>query len=165
MSKAVYICPKCGNDWYYDDTVASPTCNKCYSAMLITDIDLSEHVSKTYNTETARKYKSWEFENYVLPHGKFDPIVGADLLYTIGRLNDSEYSNIKLQKQIVETQHKAQSTYNNMSNNVPKCPTCGSNNLQKISAANKVGSVALFGIFAAGHVNKTWKCLNCGSKF
>ena len=46
-----------------------------------------------------------------------------------------------------------------------KCPICGSTNLKKISAANKVGSVALFGLLAAGHVSKTWKCENCGSKF
>ena len=48
---------------------------------------------------------------------------------------------------------------------LPKCPICGSTNLKKISAANKVGSVALFGLLAAGRVSKTWKCENCGSKF
>ena len=46
--------------------------------------------------------------------------------------------------------------------NIPKCPTCGSTNIQKISASSKVGKVVLFGIFAAGAVSKTFKCKNCG---
>ncbi len=47
----------------------------------------------------------------------------------------------------------------------PKCPTCGSPNIHKISVANKIGSAALFGVFSIGHVGKTYKCDNCGSEF
>ncbi len=46
-----------------------------------------------------------------------------------------------------------------------KCPYCGSNNCKKISSASKIGKVALFGIFAAGTVSKTWHCNTCGSNF
>lgn len=46
-----------------------------------------------------------------------------------------------------------------------KCPYCGSTNTKKISTASKVGSVALFGIFAAGKVSKEWHCNNCKSDF
>jgi hypothetical protein len=46
--------------------------------------------------------------------------------------------------------------------NTPKCPTCGSINIQKISGASKVAKVALFGIFAVGAVGKTFKCNKCG---
>lgn len=49
--------------------------------------------------------------------------------------------------------------------NIPKCPICGSTNLSKITATQKVGKVALFGLFAVGDMSKTWKCNNCGSKF
>ena len=48
---------------------------------------------------------------------------------------------------------------------VPKCPTCGSPNLSKISATKKVAKIAAFGIFGMGDNGKTWKCNNCGSKF
>lgn len=48
---------------------------------------------------------------------------------------------------------------------IPKCPICQSTNIHKISATNKVGSALMFGIFAAGHVSKTFKCDNCGAKF
>lgn len=49
--------------------------------------------------------------------------------------------------------------------NLPKCTACGSTNLTKISTGSKVGKAAMFGIFAAGEMSKTWKCNNCGVKF
>lgn len=48
--------------------------------------------------------------------------------------------------------------------NVPKCPTCGSTNIHKISAASKAGSVALWGIFSR-KVHKQWHCDNCRSEW
>ena len=49
--------------------------------------------------------------------------------------------------------------------NIPKCPTCGSTNLKKISGLSKAGSVALWGIFAAGRTSKTWHCNNCKAEW
>lgn len=47
---------------------------------------------------------------------------------------------------------------------VPKCPTCGSPKIHKISTASKVASVALVGIFSR-KVHKQWHCDNCGSEW
>ena len=49
--------------------------------------------------------------------------------------------------------------------NIPKCPTCGSTDLSKITATQKAGKAVLFGLFATGDMSKTWKCNKCGSKF
>lgn len=49
--------------------------------------------------------------------------------------------------------------------NVPKCPICNSTKIHKISITNKAASALTFGIFAASHVGKTYKCDICGSKF
>lgn len=49
--------------------------------------------------------------------------------------------------------------------NIPKCPICSSTKIHKISMTNKAASVLTFGIFAAGHVAKTYKCDICGSKW
>lgn len=51
------------------------------------------------------------------------------------------------------------------SENTVTCPFCQSTNCKKISGASKIGKVALFGVFAAGNVSKTWHCNNCGSNF
>jgi len=46
-----------------------------------------------------------------------------------------------------------------------KCPTCGSNNLQRFSPGNKVVKIAAFGVFGLGDVHKIFRCLNCGYKW
>ncbi len=48
--------------------------------------------------------------------------------------------------------------------NVPKCPTCGSTKIKKISGLSKAGSVAMWGIFSR-KVHKQWHCDNCGSEW
>ena len=50
--------------------------------------------------------------------------------------------------------------------NKPKCPTCKSTNLKKISVSTRAVKTSLFGIFGAmDDAGKTYKCNNCGSKF
>ncbi len=48
---------------------------------------------------------------------------------------------------------------------LPKCPICSSTKIKKISMTNKATSVVAFGVLAAGHVSKTYKCETCGAKF
>lgn len=50
-------------------------------------------------------------------------------------------------------------------NPTPHCPSCGSENLSKITLAQKGLKVALLGFFGTGDNGKTWKCNNCGTKF
>ena len=47
---------------------------------------------------------------------------------------------------------------------LPKCPTCGSTNLKKLSFINKAISVGVFGLLS-NKINKTWECKNCKSTF
>ena len=52
----------------------------------------------------------------------------------------------------------------NSNNFTPKCPTCQSTNIKKVSGLSKAGSVALWGIFSQ-KVKKQWHCNGCGSDF
>lgn len=45
--------------------------------------------------------------------------------------------------------------------NKPKCPTCQSTNLKKISSTSKVVNTAVWGIFGTKR-HKTFHCNNCG---
>ncbi len=45
--------------------------------------------------------------------------------------------------------------------NKPKCPTCQSQNLKKISATSKAVNTAVWGIFGTKR-HKTFHCNNCG---
>ena len=47
---------------------------------------------------------------------------------------------------------------------IPKCPTCGSTNIQKISGTKRWLSTGLFGI-ASSDVGKSMVCKNCGYKW
>ncbi len=48
---------------------------------------------------------------------------------------------------------------------VPRCPTCGSTNVRRITGARKAGRVALLGVFAAPKAMKSFECLNCGARW
>lgn len=45
--------------------------------------------------------------------------------------------------------------------NKPKCPTCNSTNLKKVSTTSKVVNTAVFGLFGTKR-HKTFHCNNCG---
>ena len=48
--------------------------------------------------------------------------------------------------------------------NQPKCPTCGSTNIEKISLTKKATGGLLFGIFSSD-VRKQMHCKDCGYKW
>lgn len=45
--------------------------------------------------------------------------------------------------------------------NVPKCPTCGSSNIKRVSGTSKAVSVVMFGLLSQ-KVKKQFRCNNCG---
>lgn len=47
---------------------------------------------------------------------------------------------------------------------VPKCPTCGSSNVEKISTAKKAVGFAAVGVFSS-NFGKTMHCKQCGYKW
>lgn len=50
--------------------------------------------------------------------------------------------------------------------NKPKCPICGSTNINKITLGSRAVKTAVFGIVGTvDDAGKTYKCGNCGSKF
>jgi predicted RNA-binding Zn-ribbon protein involved in translation (DUF1610 family) len=49
--------------------------------------------------------------------------------------------------------------------NAPRCPSCGSGNLQRVKGSEKVASAAMVGVFALGKMGKEWRCQNCGVMF
>lgn len=54
--------------------------------------------------------------------------------------------------------------FRNGGQNMPKCPTCGSLKVEKISTGKKVFGGAMFGLFSSD-VRNTMHCKNCGYKW
>ncbi len=48
--------------------------------------------------------------------------------------------------------------------NVPKCPTCGSTNIKRITTLNRAVSVGTLGLLS-GKIGKNYECLNCKAKW
>jgi hypothetical protein len=47
----------------------------------------------------------------------------------------------------------------------PKCPTCGSPDIERITLASKGIAAAIFGIFSIGYAGKSYACRNCQHKW
>ena len=56
------------------------------------------------------------------------------------------------------------SGYDIHKNNKPKCPTCGSTNIKKISTTSKVLGAAMWGLFSKT-AHSQFQCGNCGYKW
>jgi hypothetical protein len=48
---------------------------------------------------------------------------------------------------------------------IPKCPTCGSENVQRITGGEKVSAAAMIGLFSMGTLTKNYRCNNCLHKW
>ena len=135
-------CPKCNGKYFDDDEY----CSECNIAL----VD-----NKEYN-EILAELQMMTYEE--LEKHKYDKRyrVAYKYNYSHGSISGSSYTS--------KTSMPVKQSINSTSN-IPKCPICQSTNLSKISTTHKAGKIALFGIFGAGDISKTWKCNNCGSKF
>lgn len=75
------------------------------------------------------------------------------------KLKESDPIEFQLKISQFKTQLQQQES-TNQTENIPKCPTCGSTKLSKVPTASKAGSVFLFGLLSQ-KIKKTWHCDNC----
>ena len=139
-----YYCKKCARvvgvwNWQPSDYAR---CETCHVDMISTGIDASKTVG-----EEDRRIREYIAEEIARKNPEYDPALEAER---------KEKDAASLHAMCVA--EAAISRY------VPKCPTCGSPKIHKISTASKVASVALVGIFSR-KVHKQWHCDNCGSEW
>lgn len=103
-------------------------------------------------------------EHYIFPD--IDPVAFIDMPsdqkeeYLKALRNNAELEPSLVAKRIAyEAEQSVKSSV--PSTPKPKCPTCSSTNVHKISAGERVASVGLFGLFSK-KINKTFKCKDCG---
>ena len=71
---------------------------------------------------------------------------------------------VEFQLKMSQFKQQNQQNVSQQPTNVPKCPTCGSTNIKKISGTRRWLGVGLFGI-ASSDVGKTRECNDCGYKW
>ena len=90
------------------------------------------------------------------------------LIDAMQKLRQSDIVEYELKMTQFRTQYEQQQslkqTQVQQSNNRPKCPTCGSTNIQKISATRKAMGAIGFGLFSKT-ARSQYECLDCKYKW
>ena len=137
---SIYFCPWCGK---YN--IASDYCPFCCKQAYLYDYwkEATEAERKEVMERTKDKTvsKSAFSERTIRKAEEFDKEYHA------------EYDE-RLKK--ADAEKEARKQY------VPKCPTCGCPDIEKISASAKAADVALFGLWGSRKRKLQFRCKNCG---
>ena len=125
------------------------------------DYDIADaEVTKEYKEAHNGDYPSLKVTNEMLRekyfYGKLD---GSSNSAAVGKREYSE-SPEGVEEQNQQTRKWMRSQQNG-NVGVPKCPTCGSSNIRKISTGERMVSVGMLGLFSK-KINKSFKCNSCG---
>lgn len=127
------VCPKC--EWVeIEDNIEF--CPHCIFKAKMKQID------DTDKNEIEAYIELYEFQR--------------DIYKTLGEELDNSYVP-STDAEVAQRERE----YREAHSNVPRCPTCSSTQLSKITATSKVVNTALFGIFGTKR-HKTFHCNNCG---
>lgn len=79
-------------------------------------------------------------------------------------VDDSGYPYATLIKKQEQTLGEVSSQSADQANNIPKCPTCGSTNIETINLSTRAAATVLLGV-VSNTARKQMVCKNCGYKF
>lgn len=126
-----------------------------------TKIEIKKQITQTSSIEKTTSYtkkiKCPNCSSFIVETSRECPICGFDGIGSYLLQLERE----KQSKIIDYTHDYGEITLGEKSQNVPKCPTCQSLNIKKISTASKVSSVFMWGLFSQ-KIKKQWHCNNCG---
>lgn len=145
------LCTKCRKPiWVPEDKMCDNKMHECGGKLIPMELPHEDYITLTY---------IWNDRN----SNKTNILVNWDLYNAMVELKKNDIVEYNLKMRQFRTQVNQQKQQ--QESNVPKCPTCNSTDLKKISGLSKAGSVALWGVFAAGRTSKTWHCNKCGAEW
>lgn len=171
MGNAMF-CKKCGKVcWMY----FKKRCNYCGTKMNL----LSEDLKYKYHLYV----EDWGKLSYEEMDSRIESFVIGELinnpLFSLEDYKKQSQNEIQSSKELDEF-HKKQLEEQRLKilnknlktiqkeqdkqNCVPKCPTCGSTNVEKISIGKKAVGGAMFGVLSS-EIRNTMHCNNCGAKW
>lgn len=169
MDEVMY-CEKCG---HVGHIVFSKKCKNCGTKMklLPEELKYKYHIFVEDWAQTSDEEELLRKENFVMGELKDNSLFSMEdyqiqvqkKIKINQRLND--YEKRKLLEQQAKNLARMQKE-NDKQNCIPKCPICGSTNIDKITVGSRAVKTAIFGVVGAvDDAGKTYKCGNCGSKF
>ena len=152
VDNKVIVCPKCARTRYgfkLGDSLYVK-CKYCGAIVCeVTDEDLNE-AFHTYVNSTNEQKEEIKI-NYAKKYGNNQFDINA-----YNKRNEEVSESIR--------QHLSKHNSSTQSQNIPKCPTCGSTNIEKISGSKRWFTTGLFGL-GSSDVGKTMHCKSCGYKW
>lgn len=139
----VRYCPKCGNIEMWQPELV-PVCEYCKSELIATEYILKDVIE---HGDVKPEIRKAIFEKYI----KDNPVYSEE---AVKQREEKEYRN----------RLNMPSSYKAKESNKPKCPTCGSTNIKRITTANRAVSVLTLGILS-GKIGKNYECLDCKAKW
>ncbi len=173
MGKVMY-CERCGRVYYI---ILSKKCDFCKTKMklLPEELKYKYHIFVEDWSQTSDEEEIQRKENFVFGELLNNPIFSLEdyknQVQNQIQLNKEldEYHKKQLEEQRLKILNKNLKTIQkeqDKQNCIPKCPICGSTNVNKISVTSRAVKTAAFGVYGAvDDAGKTYKCGNCGSKF
>lgn len=152
VDNKVTVCPKCaatkfGRKECYPSYIKCEYCGTIVCKVTDEDVDEAFHTYMNSTNEQREEIKI----NYAKKYGNNQFDINA---YNKRKEEISEFIKQHFAKQNASTQSK----------NIPKCPTCGSTNIEKISGTKRWFSTGLFGL-GSSDAGKTMHCKSCGYKW
>lgn len=137
----ISYCPKCG---HIETLGISKTCDYCGSPLKETEYIFDEAIEYGDIKPEIRKAI---FEKYI----KNNPLYSEEAVKDREEKESRERLNLP-------------SSYKTQQQNIPKCPTCGSTNIKRITTVNRAVSVLTLGILSE-KIGKNYECLDCKAKW
>jgi len=153
----IYYCPVCGCDQFRD----AAKCTHCYNPVRPVQ---SRYEYEYYQRKAFMQYGSSSEWKRVLQEEevKYHPLYNGRTASQRKTTQEIEQHNKEIldnlaSKQLEQLKYSA-------STNQPKCPTCNSANIQRISTLKRATHGYLFGIFS-NTARSQFECLNCKYKW
>ena len=163
-------CEKCGQVYHI---MFSKKCDFCGTKMrlLPEELKYKYHIFVEDWAQTSDEENLSRKENFVMGELKNNPLFSMEdyqkqvqkRIQLDQRLKDFEKRKMleRQAKNLAQMQKEK-----DKQNCIPRCPICGSANINKISIGSRAVKTAAFGVIGGvDDAGKTYKCGNCGSKF
>lgn len=158
---ALLLCPECGEK-------ISDSCEQCIHC----GFKLGKMSTDTVCLINGKEFQMYYFLNSILNCDETRKLISikkdfekltncAGAAGFIKNVRDDQKIPASYDSRTTEEVKKQTTT---IFSNVPKCPTCGSTKIRKISGTKRAASILSFGILS-NNIGKTYECLNCKYKW